>query len=97
MQWRMSTQQLRGMKNIPFDLVAGQDCTRHWTGPQGRFLWVKNIPFDIMEETVMQILVKVVQEVKSRRPGVQRIRLGELWASPSCNTFCKLGPINKEH
>ena len=26
--------------------------------------WVKNIPFDIMEETVMQILVKVVLEVK---------------------------------
>ena len=25
------------------------------------------------------------------------IRLGELWRRPSCNTFCKLGPINKEH
>ena len=59
--------------------------------------WVRNIQFDIMEETVMQIVAKVVREVKRRRPGVQRIRLGELWASPSCNTFCKLGPINKEH
>ena len=49
--------------------------------------WVRKIPFDIMEETVMQILVKVVQEVKRRRPGVMRIRLGELWASQSCNTF----------
>ena len=59
--------------------------------------WVKNIPFDIMEETVMQILVKVVLEVNRRRHGVRMIRLGDLWASPSCNTFCKLGPINKEH
>ena len=60
-------------------------------------MWVKNVPFNIMEETMMQILVKVVLEVKRRRPGVKRIRLGELWASLSCNTFCKLGLMNTEH
>ena len=61
--------------------------------------FVRNMPFGIMEETVLQIvaMVKVVQEVKRRRHGVQMIRLGELWLSPSCNTFCKTGPINKEH
>ena len=58
---------------------------------------VRNIPFNILEEMTEQTLVKVVQEVKRRRPGVLRIRLGELWLSPSCNTFCKMGQINKEH
>ena len=51
---------------------------------------MRNVPFDILQESVEQILVKVVLEVK-------RIRFGEVWASPSCNTFCKLGLINKEH
>ena len=44
-----------------------------------------------------EVLIKVVLEVKQRCLGVQRIRLGEVWASPSCNTFCKLGAINGEN
>ena len=35
--------------------------------------------------------------MKRRRPGVLRIRLGELRLSPPCNTFCKMDAINKEH
>ena len=29
--------------------------------------------------------------------GVKRMRLGEVWLSPPCFTYCKLGPINGEH
>ena len=35
--------------------------------------------------------------MKKRRPGVKRIRLGEVWLNPPCNTFCKMDAINKEH
>ena len=56
-----------------------------------------NIPFDILTEGAEEILIKVALEVKRRCPGVWRIRLGEVWASPCCKTFCKLGVINKEH
>ena len=58
---------------------------------------VKNIPFDIMEDTAEQILAIVVMEVLMRKPGVKRIRIGEVWLSPPCNTSCKLDSINKEH
>ena len=58
---------------------------------------MRNIPFDIQTESVEEILIKVVLEVKWRYPGVQRTRLGEVWASPCCKTFCKLGVINKEY
>ena len=39
----------------------------------------------------------VVRELKRRRRGVKRMRLGEVWLSPPCFTYCKLGPINGEH
>ena len=58
---------------------------------------VRNIPFNIMEETAEQTLVIVVRELKRRRPGVKMMRLGEVWLSPPCNTFCKMDSINKEH
>ena len=28
---------------------------------------------------------------------MKRIRLGELWLNPPCNTFCKIDSINKQH
>ena len=58
---------------------------------------VKSVPFDIMQETPAQTMAIVVRELKRRRRGVKRMRLGEVWLSPPCNTYCKLGPINKEH
>ena len=61
--------------------------------------WVQHIKFDIMREDSQQLLLKIVEEVmiKKRSPGVKRMKLGELWASPCCAAFCKLGPMNKEH
>ena len=50
-----------------------------------------------MKATPAQTMAIVVGELKRRRRGVKRMRLGEVWASPPCNTYCKLGPINKEH
>ena len=51
---------------------------------------MRNILFNIMEDTVEQTLVIVVMELKRRR-------LGEVWLSPPCNTFCKMDSINREH
>ena len=60
---------------------------------------VKNVPFDIMQETPAQTMAIVVRDLERRRRGVKRMRLGEVWLSPPCNTYsyCKLGPINGEH
>ena len=58
---------------------------------------VKNVPFDIMQKIPAQTMALVVRELKRRRRGVKRMRLGEVWLSPPCNTYCKLGPINGEH
>ena len=58
---------------------------------------VKNVPFDIMKETPTQTVAIVVRELKRRRPGVKRMRLGEVWVSSPCFAYCKLGPINGEH
>ena len=59
---------------------------------------VKNIPYDIMKSSPVETMGIVVTEMQRRKRGaVRRIRLGEVWLSPPCNTFCKLGPINKEH
>ena len=63
---------------------------KEWFGASRRvvsgFKWdrVRKIPFDnvIMMESAEDILVKVVNEVKRRRPEVRKIRLGEVWASP---------------
>ena len=60
---------------------------------------VRNIPFNIMKDTAEQTLAIVVMELKRRRPGVKRMRLGlgEGWFSPTCNTFCKMDSINGEN
>ena len=42
-------------------------------------------------------MATVVRELQRRRRGVERMRLGEVWLSPPCSTYCKLGPINGEH
>ena len=59
---------------------------------------VKNIQYDIMESSPEETMGIVVKEMKRRkRRAVRRMRLGEVWLSPPCNTFFKLGVINKEH
>ena len=58
---------------------------------------VKNVQFDVMKETPAQTMAIVARELKRRRRGVQRMRLGEVWLSPPCFTYSKLGPIHGEH
>ena len=59
--------------------------------------WVKNLAFDIMKETPQQILAKIVLHCKQQCPGLTRLKLGELWGSPCCTTFSKMGVINGAH
>ena len=58
---------------------------------------VENVQFDIMKEPPEQTMAIVVREMKRRKRGVERMRLGEVWCSPPCFTYCKLGPINRNH
>ena len=59
---------------------------------------VKNIPYDIMKTSPEETMAVIVRETKrlKRRP-VKRIKLGEVWLSVPCNTYCKMGYINGEH
>ena len=82
--------QRTGVKYIPLD-----ERVEVYSAAQQKT--VRNIPFNIMEDTAKQTLVIVVRELKRRRPGVKRMRQGEVWLSPPCNTFCKMDSINKEH
>ena len=54
--------------------------------------WVQNVPFEILQEMVEQILVSeggVGSEVKRRPPGVRRIRFGEVCqGQPELQYFC---------
>ena len=83
---------MMGVEYVPLD--ANEEV---YSAAQQKNLIVRNIPFDILKDTAEQILGIVVLEVRRRRPGVKRIRLGEVWLSPPCNTFCKMDSINKEH
>ena len=60
---------------------------------------VKNIRYDIMKtspEETMIVIVRETQKLK-KRTKVKRIKLDEVWLSMPCNTYCKMGYINREH
>ena len=60
---------------------------------------VKNTHYDIMKTSPEETMAVIVQETKRQKPRtvVQRIKLGEVWISVPCNTYCKMGYINGEH
>ena len=59
--------------------------------------WVQNLAFGIMKETPQQILAKIALYCKLQCPGLARLKLGEVWGSPCCTTFSKMGVINGVH
>ena len=52
-----------------------------------------------MKSSPEETMVVIVLETKRQKPKtvVERIKLGEVWISVPCNTYCKMSYINGEH
>jgi hypothetical protein len=60
---------------------------------------VQNTYYDIMKNSPEETMAVIVLETRRQKPRtvVRRIKLGEVWVSVPCNTYCKMGYINGEH
>ena len=77
--------------------VALDEKVKIYSAALQKTVW--NTHYDIMKTSPEETMVVIVLETKRQKPKtvVERIKLGEVWISVPCNTYCKMSYINGEH